>query len=406
MRKTMRTPEDVAEAAAAWAAESDARKKVESRGGGGGGAAKTFSTTTANGVGGASAALSAPPPPPITARPKLPATVGWWAQFRALHARAWAIAARNPFDAAMRLLLSSAICLLGGWIAYGTPPTPANAGIILGLSFFQIIVFSLFPFCFMAMFVSDRSLFLADARRGKYSPSAYCAALAVAGAPLTVALTVFGSLTLYAMAGLRPGVIPAVSTASVLSLTSLCATQVLVLCVYSVSSQDVAFAVGIGTAALGSLLMGFLVRIKRIPAAPLKWLSYLVFHRWSFSGLTWSELHGRRFFYPMGCEHWPGASGVAPFNAAATARDAADLERVRVDWWKDASVNPLGLPKQYLKPYQLEPKCTELQDGNDMLEFWGSPASAAGSCGILLLNLAVFHVLSWVALRGQVKARR
>jgi len=398
LRSTMRTPEDVEEAAAAWAAESDARKKVGGLGGGDSGSSDAAAAPTPS-------STSSPLPAPITSRPRLPATVGWPAQFRALHSRAWAIAARNPSDAAMRLMLSSAICLLAGWIAYGTPPTPANAGIILGLSFFQIIVFALFPFCFMSMFVADRSLFLADARRGKYTASAYCAALGVAGLPLTIVLTTLGNWTVYGMAGLRPGVIPAVSSAALLSLTSLCATQVLVLCVYSVSSQDIAFATGIGTAALGSLLMGYLVRIKRIPSAPLKWLSYLVFHRWAFSGLTWAEMHGRRFFYPMGCERWPGESGVAPFNSSSRPSDLANLDRTRVDWWQDTSVNPLKLPKKYLKPYQLEPKCTELQDGNDMLDFWGSTASAAASCGILLAFLAAFHILSWMALRGQVKSK-
>ena len=273
------------------------------------------------------------------------------------------------------------------------------------MSFFQIIVFALFPFCFMSMFVADRALFLADARRGKYSASAYCAALAAAGLPLTVLLTALGNWTVYGMAGLRPGLVPAISSAALLALTSLCATQALVLCVYSVSSQDIAFATGIGTAALGALLMGYLVRIKRIPAAPLRWLSYLVFHRWSFSGLTWAEMHGRRFFYPTGCERWPGDSGVAPFNATSRPSDLADLDRVRVDWWRDASVNPLGLPKKYLKPYQLEPKCTELQDGNDMLDFWGSTVSAPAACGILLGFLAAFHLLSWMALRGQVRSK-
>ena len=387
MYSTMRTPKDVEEAAAAWAAESDARRKVKGL------------------------VASAPPPPnarsssPITSRPRLPATVGWPAQFSALHSRAWSIAARNPSDAAMRLMLSSAICLLAGWIAYGTPATPANAGVILGLSFFQIIVFALFPFCFMSMFVADRSLFLADARRGRYSASAYCAALAVAGLPLTIVLTTLGNWTVYGMAGLRPGILPAVSSAALLSLTSLCATQVLVLCVYSVSSQDIAFATGIGTAALGSLLMGYLVRIKRIPSAPLKWLSYLIFHRWAFSGLTRAEMQGRRFFYPMGCERWPGASGVAPFNSTSRPSDLANLDKVRINWWQDVSVNALGLPKKYLKPYQLEPKCTELQDGNDMLDFWGSTAGAGASCGILLAFLAAFHILSWMALRGQVKSK-
>ena len=394
LRSTMRTPEDVEEAAAAWAAESDARDKV------GGLSAAPHVAGAGDGD-----ALPSSPPVGVASRPRLPAAVGWPAQFSALHSRAWAIAARNPSDAAMRLMLSSAICLLAGWIAYGTAPTPANAGVILGLSFFQIIVFALFPFCFMLMFVADRALFLSDARRGRYSASAYCAALAAAGLPLTVLLTTLGNWTVYGMAGLRPGVVPAVSSAALLSLTSLCATQVLVLCVYSVSSQDIAFATGIGSAALGALLMGYLVRIKRIPSAPLKWLSYLVFHRWAFSGLTWAEMHGRRFFYPMGCERWPGASGVAPFNSTSRPSDLADLDRVRVDWWQDQSVNPLGLPKKYLKPYQLEPKCTELQDGNDMLDFWGSTASAAASCGILLAFLAAFHVLSWMTLRGQVRSK-
>lgn len=109
--------------------------------------------------------------------------------------------------------------------------------------------------------------------------------------------------------------------------------------------------------AIGALLMGYLVRIKRTRTAPLQWLSYLVFHRWAYSGFTWAELRNRRFFYPMGCERWPGASGVAPFNSTSRPSDLADLERVRVDWWEEPSVNPLNLPKKYLKPYQLEPKC-------------------------------------------------
>lgn len=168
----------------------------------------------------------------------------------------------------------------------------------------------------------------------------------------------------------------------------------------------------VGYMTLGILLMGFWIRIRLIRVKPLQWLSHIFYHRWALQGFTYNELAGRRFFYPQGCAAWPAPHGYAPFNDGGG--DAAAFEAAKTPWLTDKANNPFNVPEKFLTDEQRVPKCTELQSGDSILEYWfgdgGDPnkkhiLKTGEAIAILFLFYAVFHVVSYAALRALVKKK-
>jgi hypothetical protein len=72
------------------------------------------------------------------------------------------------------------------------------------------------------------------------------------------------------------------------------------------------------------------------------------------------------------------------------------------------------VPEKFLTDEQRVPKCTELQSGDSILEYWfgdgGDPnkkhiLKTGEAIAILFLFYAVFHVVSYAALRALVKKK-
>ena len=337
---------------------------------------------------------------------------GWWTQFFVLLQRAWTQQVRNPADATSRLMLAVWISATAGMIAFDTKLGPSTAGRFVGTNFFEIIVFSLLPFCYMSLYANDRAFFIADVRSGLYRPSAYHAALTAASLPFIILFSVLGGFITYGMVGLRSEAWNLVLFGVLMSLVSMCSIQVLVFFVYLSHTQDMAYMHAVGYSTLGILLMGFWIRIRLIRVHPLRWLSYIFYHRWALAGFSYNELAGRRFFYPAGCQFWPAPHGIAPFNDGGG--NAAAFEAAKEPWLTDPANNPFKVPAQYLQPEQLTPSCTELQSGDSILDYWFGSGDAAKKAhimrtgeviAILLLFYAAFHVLSFMALRSLVKKR-
>jgi hypothetical protein len=338
--------------------------------------------------------------------------VSWGAQFVVLLQRAWTQQVRNPADATSRLMLAVWISFAAGLIAFNTKLGPSTAGRFVGTNFFEIIVFSLLPFCYMSLYANDRAFFISDVRSGLYRPSAYHAALTVASLPFIILFSVLGGFITYGMVGLRASAGHMALFAVLMSLVSMCAIQILVFFTYSSHTQDMAYMHAVGYMTLGILLMGFWIRIRLIRVLPLRWLSYVFYHRWALAGFTYNELAGRRFFYPNRCQYWPAPQGFAPFNNGGG--DAAAFDAAREPWLTDPANNPFKVPERFLTDEQKVPSCTELQSGDSILQYWfgngdGSKEAHIVKTGeaiaILFLFYAVFHVLSFVALRGLVKKR-
>ena len=237
-------------------------------------------------------------------------------------------------------------------------------------------------------------------RSGLYMPSAYHAALSVASLPFIILFSVLGGFITYGMVGLRTGAGPILMFAVLISLVSMCAIQVLVAFVYGSHTQDMAYMNAVGYSTLGILLMGFWIRIRLIRIPPLRWLSYIFYHRWALVGFSENELTGRRFFYPDGCQNWPAPYGIAPFDKN---NDTAGYEEAKKTWPMDPANNYLNLPIQYLTESQLQPKCTELQSGQGVLEYWGFEQTAWQIVLVLLLFYSVFHAISYFYLKKLVR---
>jgi len=161
----------------------------------------------------------------------------WWTQFTVLVHRAWTQQVRNPADATSRLMLAVWISAAAGMIAFNTKLGPSTAGRFVGSNFFEIIVFSLLPFCYMSLYANDRAFFVSDVRSGLYRPSAYHAALTVASLPFIILFSVLGGFVTYGMVGLRPEWKAIVLFGVLMCLVSMCAIQLLVYFTYSSATQ-------------------------------------------------------------------------------------------------------------------------------------------------------------------------
>lgn len=161
----------------------------------------------------------------------------WWTQFAVLVHRAWTQQVRNPADATSRLMLAVWISAAAGMIAFNTKLGPSTAGRFVGSNFFEIIVFSLLPFCYMSLYANDRAFFVSDVRSGLYRPSAYHAALTVASLPFIILFSVLGGFVTYGMVGLRPEWRAIALFGVLMCLVSMCAIQLLVYFTYSSATQ-------------------------------------------------------------------------------------------------------------------------------------------------------------------------
>ena len=315
----------------------------------------------------------------------------WLTQFRVLLHRSWVNQVRNPADATSRLMLAVWVSMMAGLVAFDQELNPSNAGKTIGTFFFEVIVFSLLPFCYMSLYMNDRAYFVSDVRSGLYAPSAYHIALTLSSLPFIIAFSVLGGFVTYGAIGMWPSASHIAMFGLLMTLNSLCAIQVLVAFVYGSDTQDMAYINAVGYSSLGVLLMGFWVRIQHIRLPPLRWLSYIFYQRWALQGFSHNELSGRKFYYPSNCKQWD--SNPALYAAAKEA------------WPKDPRNNPFNIPVARLSERQRTPTCSELNSGDDILRFWGFTITAWQSVGLMLLFYGLFHVASFLALRSLVKRR-
>jgi len=315
----------------------------------------------------------------------------WLTQFRVLLHRSWINQIRNPADATSRLMLAVWVSMMAGLVAYDQELNPGNAGKTIGTFFFEVIVFSLLPFCYMSLYMNDRAYFVSDVRSGLYAPSAYHIALTLSSLPFIIAFSVLGGFVTYGAIGMWPAASHIFMFGLLMILNSLCAIQVLVAFVYGSDTQDMAYMNAVGYSTLGVLLMGFWVRIQYIKIAPLRWASVIFYQRWVLQGFSHNELAGRKFYYPSDCKQWE--------------TNPALYEKAKVDWPRDPRNNPFNIPVARLSERQKTPTCSELNSGDDILRFWGFTITAWQSVGILLFFYGLFHVASFLALRSLVKRR-
>ena len=355
-------------------------------GGGGGDGALAAAPPAAGGGKALTAKASAKAAPRVARYP-----TSWLTQFRVLLHRSWINQIRNPADATSRLMLAVWVSMMAGLVAYDQELNPSNAGKTIGTFFFEVIVFSLLPFCYMSLYMNDRAYFVSDVRSGLYAPSAYHAALTLSSLPFIFAFSVLGGFVTYGAIGMWPAASHIAMFGLLMILNSLCSIQVLVAFVYGSDTQDMAYMNAVGYSTLGVLLMGFWVRIQHIKIAPLRWLSFIFYQRWALQGFSHNELAGRKFYYPSNCKQWE--------------TNPALYEQARIDWPKDPRNNPFNIPVARLSERQLTPTCSELNSGNDILAFWGFTITAWQSVGILLFFYGLFHVASFLALRSLVKRR-
>ena len=311
---------------------------------------------------------------------RYPAT--YWTQFAVLYKRSLRAQLRNPTDIASRMLMSTWVGTLGGLVFIALPPGPNSVFQRLAILFFTMMMYELLPFCYMSLYIADRKFYAADVASGLYHPCAYYLAHSAAASPFIVANALVGGYIAYGLSALRWSLSAVITFGVLQSVNALVAVQCVVLCVYLTPNQDIAFVLATSYVAISILLGGFYIPIEMITIAPLRWLSYLSYPRYTLNGLARNDM-GPVKYRPQGC-----------LSEALLGATEAEIKNLQTNQTLLAQSGRNGFD------------CKIVDGGNAALAFWGFTLDWKIICIGLAAFYFGFHVLSYLSLSRLYKARR
>jgi ATP-binding cassette, subfamily G (WHITE), member 2 len=345
-------------------------------------AVPTAGTAPAAAAAGSTLATPTPPPPPTRRPPMHRYPASYWTQFRTLFRRSFMAQMRNPTDVASRTLLSTWVGTIGGLVFIATPAGPNSVFQRLAVLFFTMMIFELLPFCYMSLYIADRKFYAADVASGLYHPCAYYLAHTAAASPFIALNAAIGGLSAYGLANLRFTAKAVFTYAGLAALGALIAVQLVVLCVYLTPNQDLAFVLAVSYVAISILLGGFYAPLTDIKIAPLRWLSYLSYPRYTFQGMVRNELLPDRY-RPQGC-----------LSNALLGATEAEINNLRSNTTLQAAAGGGGF------------NCKMVADGKGALSFWDFTLPWKVIVPAMLAFYFGFHILSYLALSRLHKAKR
>jgi len=331
------------------------------------------------------AAPTAPMPPAPTGRPRPPMhryPASYLTQFAVLFRRSFMAQMRNPTDVASRTLLSTWVGTIGGLVFIATPAGPNSVFQRLAVLFFTMMIFELLPFCYMSLYIADRKFYAADVAGGLYHPCAYYLAHTAAASPFIALNAAIGGLSAYGLANLRYTPQAVLVYASLAALGALIAVQLVVLCVYLTPNQDLAFVLAVSYVAISILLGGFYAPLKDIKIAPLRWMSYLSYPRYTFQGMVRNELFQDRY-RPQGC-----------LSTALLGATEAEINNLRTNVTLQALSGAGGFD------------CKMVANGAGALDFWDFTLTWKAIIPGMACFYFGFHILSYLCLSRLHKAKR
>jgi len=322
---------------------------------------------------------------PVTARARPPThryPASYWTQFAVLFRRSFMAQMRNPTDVASRTLLSTWVGTIGGLVFIATPAGPNSVFQRLAVLFFTMMIFELLPFCYMSLYIADRKFYAADVASGLYHPCAYYLAHSAAASPFIALNAAIGGLSAYGLANLRYTPQAVFIYATLAAVGALIAVQLVVLCVYLTPNQDLAFVLAVSYVAISILLGGFYAPLKDIKIAPLRWLSYLSYPRYTFQGMVRNELLPDKY-RPQGC-----------LSNALLGATEAEINNLRTNATLQAASGGGGFD------------CKMVANGVGALDFWDFKLTWKAIVPGMACFYFGFHVLSYLCLSRLHKAKR
>ncbi len=193
----------------------------------------------------------------------------WWRQFSSCYCRELLAITRNPADVAGRTMTFAWVAILMGLLYYGMPQDATSIRGRLNMTFNILSFFTLMPYVSMSLYSADKKFYIADASAKLYRPHAYYAAKVVATTPFQIISALVFCLTVYGMAGLRPGVRYVLENGVISTLLCLIAVQVLHCCAILAPNQDVAFMLSIVWTAIQLLMSNFFITFTEVCTAAI-----------------------------------------------------------------------------------------------------------------------------------------
>ncbi|KAK9813235.1 hypothetical protein WJX72_011188 [[Myrmecia] bisecta] len=304
---TMRTPEDVVQAAIAWdAAQEEVAGKIAAlpaRNGPDTSVRPSNAAAVADPEGTfvihipfSDAAPGAVVHEPHNASDSQTAyhEVSWFTQFRVLYVRAAANCVRNPMNMGAWILASTWLGVFIGLVFLNLGQDAAGAQARLNCIADLLLVMIVMPFVYMAPMTFNKLTYVNESVSNLYSSTAYYCAIALADLPTNVVSALALAWPVYALAGFQQSASALGIYTFVQVFQHLITSQVLQIAAYILPNQDMAFIGAIAYVNLVFQLGGFF-RPNKDLIGFCKALGWTSFSRYAYQAAAQAELQGQPF---------------------------------------------------------------------------------------------------------------
>ncbi|EHA54731.1 ABC transporter [Pyricularia oryzae 70-15] len=218
------------------------------------------------------------------------ARVSYARQFVILSRRTWINLYRNPMLMLMHYAMAILLGVLSGFLFYGLTSDIAGFQNRLGLFFFILALFGFSTLTSLAVFSSERLLFVKERANGYYSPITYFAAKVIFDIiPLRIIPPILMGSIIYPMTGLVPDAPHYFTFITVLVLFNLAAAAICLFLGIVCKDGSVANLLGSLVMLFSLLFAGLLLNQNAIPD-PAKWLQSLSIFHYGFESLIVNEV--------------------------------------------------------------------------------------------------------------------
>ncbi|KAK9820121.1 hypothetical protein WJX72_006338 [[Myrmecia] bisecta] len=217
--------------------------------------------------------------------------VGWFTQFRVLYVRAAVNCVRNPMNMGARILASTWLGVFIGLVFLNLGTDAAGAQARLTCIADLLLVMIVMPFVYMAPMTFNKLTYASESVSNLYSSTAYYCAVALADLPTNIVSALALAWPVYALAGFQRSASALGIYTFVQVFQHLITSQVLQVAAYVLPNQDMAFIGAIAYVNLVFQLGGFFRPNKDLIGfcKALGWTSY---SRYAYQAAAQAELQG------------------------------------------------------------------------------------------------------------------